>query len=582
MIANLHSATCFLNSFLREWPEHRIVAMDDGDRVEIPLSETNVLKIPLKRASILGRHRYHGRFFVNGIEISFEKMVDAIASLVAARLGTSATQVDQFRTRVFSSRDNIALTIEERGPELRDLGKTPLTFERAEQSLWIGHNFHPTPKSRDEFTNEDMRLYSPELAGRFALEWFMADPEILYRNASRTFGDRSWTDEVAALELGPDAERLRRELSRKGFVAFPMHPWQFNVLAEKSPVADALRSGRLVRLGPSTSKWSATSSLRSLYRESAPCMLKFSMTLKLTNSIRHMLTREVDRGLQLHDVLATETGSRFRAEHPAFHVLAEPAYLCLKDRDGNPLDETLVMERENPFVTGKTEDRIVLATLTQDALADGPNPLGSLLRRTSRDRKASELAKDWFSAFLEVAVKPMFRAQAHYGFLLGAHQQNLILELRDGMPVGAFFRDCQGTGYSEIGFAHFSKDVPSIVRENGNVLTRSAGNALFTYYLVLNSTFNVITALTEATEGDLDEADLLAELRSCIERLRAENPVDPSCLDSLLNDDNLPHKGNFLCAFRGINENTTTDPLAIYTPVPNPLKRISQTRTLPC
>lgn len=179
----------------------------------------------------------------------------------------------------------------------------------------------------------------------------------------------------------------------------------------------------------------------------------------------------------------------------------------------------------------------------------------------------SERAREWFRAYLRVAVRPLIDAQSRFGIAMGAHQQNLVLGFRDGLPDRAYFRDCQGTGYSELGFKNF-REVPSIQRSNGNILTEEMGNYLFSYYLILNSTFNVITAI--AGSGWVSEEELIEVYREMLREMRAANPPDLSCLDYLLSAKSLMHKGNFLCSVQNTNENTIENPLSIYLPVENP------------
>lgn len=333
-----------------------------------------------------------------------------------------------------------------------------------------------------------------------------------------------------------------------------------------------MRDGRIRECDESTKVWHATSSLRSVYREDADFMLKFSISLRLTNSIRHLLFHEVERGQQLHDVLATPTGQRFLREHPSFQMMSEPAFVAFKDEQGLPLSESIVVCRENPFQNTVARNKVVLATLTQDHPFGGLNLIQRLILSSTVEANQSlrTRARLWFDGFLKASVAPILAAHANYGIVLGAHQQNLILDLQNGYPVGSFFRDCQGTGYTELGWSLFAEDVPLLSKGNGNILGEDMGNWLLSYYVILNSTFNVITALSQ--NDWIQEEELLADLKDCLGRLLAKGVRDESCLRYLLYEKKgLMHKGNFLCSFKNMNENTIDDPLAIYTRVPNPL-----------
>jgi len=160
-------------------------------------------------------------------------------------------------------------------------------------------------------------------------------------------------------------------------------------------------------------------------------------------------------------------------------------------------------------------------------------------------------------------------AEGELGLILGAHQQNILLACEGGMPKRAYFRDCHGTGYTAAGVERFVGHVPLLRENNGNFVPELMGHALFSYYLILNTVFNVLAGLS--AEGDASEEELLAELRAFLIALKARPRMNPAFLDFLLKSPVLYHKGNFYCAWRSVNENTTDDPLSLYAKIPNPL-----------
>ncbi len=567
--ATLHSATCFLNSLLRESKHHQFSDSPSFPQITVPIHANAAVILPLRKHSELGRHQYTGTFYLeinqDRTEISFSRLVELLTDFFRAELSADPVSIKQFRSRVFTSLNTIQKALISRGPST---SSSSLHFKDTEQALLIGHNFHPTPKSRDEFDEKDLLNYSPEFAGKLRLDWLMAEPSILYQKKSACFEDREWTEALAREDLA-DTALLDKYLSI-GFTPMPMHPWQLKVLQKNPAIKAHFDTGRLVVIGTSKSDWYPTSSLRSLYNPSAEFMLKFSMSVKLTNSIRHLLPREVDRGLQLADVLATPKGKRFLAENPQFHIITEPASLSLRDLEGNELPETLVVCRLNPFDSVGAQGKAMLATLTQDAVLGGTPLLQALLRTDLQTSSPSEKTKKWFEAYLRTTVKPLLLAQANYGIILGAHQQNLVLHIEDGYPTEAYFRDCQSAGYTERGFENFAPDVSSIHRENGNIVDEKMGSCLFIYYVVLNSTFNVITALTR--DESVSESELLADLRLFLSKILDEGVHDDTYIKALLEQPTLMHKGNFFCSFKNMNENTAHNPLSIYVPVENPLQ----------
>lgn len=552
-LSDHHSATAFLNSLFLEYPDIKI----SESEIHFPLSESWLI-IPLKKRSLLGRHQYQGDFFLSTSDekkqIKFNELINLICDHLSLKLKVNPDQKQAFVRRVLNSANNILQSLAVRENDLKDFFGSRKDFKLCEQTLLLGHAFHPTPKSRTEFTEEDTRKYTPEMKGSFPLEWILLAPELFFQKASPHFKQEDWLKEIFAKDMKSYGEALRN------YIPYPLHPWQKKFILEKEEIKKYIEEKKIIVLGKGNINWFPTSSLRTLYSESLPFMVKFSLNVKLTNSVRHLFLHELERGLQVHEVFSHEKVQKFNHESPQFSIIHEPVFAGIKDKNGNPLQETLIMGRFNPFQEGT--EAVVVAALTEINVFEER----SLINKYQVDSKLS--FKAWFKEFLEVALKPLLMAQANYGILLGSHQQNMILELKENRPYKSYFRDCHGTGYSKLGFENFKEDIPSIHVSNGNVLMGEEAHFLFGYYVIINSTFNVMAALAENSE---EEKELILELREFLLSLKSTGLKDPTFIDYLLYNENLMHKGNFVCSLRNINENTEQSPLSIYTQIKNPL-----------
>lgn len=569
--ACIHSATSFLNSLFREWSYYSIHNNENEVRIDVPICSSCTLEIPLLSYSYLGSHRYQGVFFLrkefSREKISFEDVVDVLLGSLSASFSTQSQNLLAFKRRVLSSLKFLKETLAHRSKTLHLQTRSSLNFCESEQSLILGHNFHPTPKSREQFSESDCRLYSPEYGASFEIDWLFVKRSRVHAHFANTFQQHQWMNDLARSDSSAFQESL--SLLDFGYIAYPMHPWQWRHLSHQPDFQKDLKHRQIVYAGKSSQTWFPTSSLRSLYSSASPYMLKFSLSVKLTNSVRHLLAKEAERGMQLYDVLRSPKGKEFLAAFPNFSIISEPSFLSIKSEDGRLRDETIVVCRENPFRDNRQKNCYVLATLTQAPLLGQPSLICKFVKAVSVSSTYFNTSQIWFQRFLETVVTPLVTAQANFGIILGAHQQNLVLKLKDNLPESAFFRDCQGTGYSELGFDNFADLVPTISRDNGNVVSETMGNHLFTYYLILNSVFSVISALADGSESL--EKKLLHQLRNHLQNILSSGVRDESCLKYILSDRWLMYKGNFLCSFLGINENTTTNPLSIYTPIKNPL-----------
>ncbi|KOG47020.1 hypothetical protein ADK38_45915, partial [Streptomyces varsoviensis] len=72
-----------------------------------------------------------------------------------------------------------------------------------------------------------------------------------------------------------------------------LHPWQAREVRNRPAVAALFDAGLLHDLGPHGEPWHPTSSVRTVHRPGAPAMLKLSLGLRITNSRRENLRKEL-------------------------------------------------------------------------------------------------------------------------------------------------------------------------------------------------------------------------------------------------------------------------------------------------
>lgn len=452
-----------------------------------------------------------------------------------------------FQTRVLDSLSAIQAAPERQGTA--DLWN----FIEAEQALKSGHPFHPNPRSRDEMSDADAKQYAPEQEQRFPIRWLAAKPEVLI--------------------AGPSVEAQFRELATSDFgetdaeyVPIPWHPWQAKLLLQNPVIGSLIDTRALLDLGEGRGTWAATSSMRCIHAWHAPFMIKTSLSLRLTNSVRHLSMREVMRGIHISNLLQSDLGKQIQSEFPTLRILREPGYAALLDpTTGIALDETVVVLRDNPFQDARSPGPVLLAALCE-ASATGMSPLGQLICTLGPNA-----AQRWFERFLDVAIWPLLELRARYGLLFGAHQQNLMVALSEGWPDVAWVRDCQGTGHIDSFHDLLTTACPGIGEGSENVVTAELGDGLVIYYVVVNSVLNTLSTLV--LDGLAEETALLEVWRAFLIRARAKTPGDDTLYTRLLNRPTLTCKGNFSTSSSGINEadGDARGQLATFFDLPNPI-----------
>ncbi|WEH39318.1 IucA/IucC family protein [Streptomyces sp. AM 2-1-1] len=551
-------------SLLRCWARENDLLRPERETLRIPLPASGTaLLVPVLYWSPTGHHRF-GPAALEGAPAGAPAADAVTVAALLCREGdqhAAAELVGRVADSVRHTTD--FLTQRRRTPE-EPPGTDP--FLAAEQSLLHGHPLHPTPKSREGLSESEARLYSPELHGSFPLHWMAVDRGVLAT-------DSAWTPDgrpVSAEELlAPHAAGVRLP---GGTVAMPVHPWQAEELLRRPEVTELLDAGLLHDLGRSGADWHPTSSVRTVYRPGAGVMLKLSLGVRITNSRRENLRKELHRGAEVHRLLSGGLSAEWRRAHPGFDIVRDPAWLAVDTKDGNPVQGLDVVLRNNPF--GPHDDALCIAGLT--ALRPRPwrtamrsrlaETVSRLAERTGRTVGA--VCAEWFLRYLDRVVRPVLWLDATAGVALEAHQQNtLVLLDADGWPVGGRYRDNQGYYFRESHRDALDRRLPGIGAESDTFVSDTVTDERFAYYLGINNVFGLIGAF--GAQRLADERLLLDAFRRFLRSTAAMGSPLPSYL---LETPQLRCKANLLTRLNGMDELVgPVDTQSVYVTLTNPL-----------
>ncbi|MFJ4953582.1 IucA/IucC family protein [Streptomyces sp. NPDC088760] len=458
---------------------------------------------------------------------------------------------------------------------------TPDLFLSAEQALILGHPLHPTPKSREGLTEAEADRYSPELRGSFPLHWLAVAPSLLAT-------DSAWTERGRPV---PARHLIRRLAGAElplpdGYTALPLHPWQAREVHLRASVAALLDSGLLRDLGPLGPPWHPTSSVRTVHRSGAAAMLKLSLALRITNSRRENLRKELHRGVEVHRLLRTGLARQWQAVHPGFDIVRDPAWLAVDDPDGPPVPGLDVVIRHNPFApaddAGCVAGLVSPRPLGEPAAGTPPRhtawPMRSRLAQlvvglaTRTGRPVGAVAAEWFLRYLEQVVRPVLWLDSEAGIALEAHQQNTLLVLDGhGWPAGGRYRDNQGYYFRESRRAELDARLPGIGEHSDTFVPDEVTDERFAYYVAVNNVLGLIGAF--GSQRLADERLLLAAFRRFLTDLvSGPAPLRTSLPGRLLDSPVLRCKANLLTRLHGLDELVgPVDTQSVYVTIANPL-----------
>ncbi len=590
-IAEHATIQSFLNCYLRETGSGEWITEDK--RIEdifchsfqrdtiptylcCPLSAQNVtLYGEVIYKSSTDRHLFGEQFYYqigenkNVIKADYITVIMFLIKEMSINYG-EGTNPDELMLRVIRSCQNIEKFIQGREQDTAELYGFHTTFIEAEQSLLFGHLTHPTPKSRQGILDWKSSMYSPELKGECQLHYFRAHKSIVNEKSLLQDSTTAMIKKELKYDEKVNQEFIEKYCQEDEYSLIPIHPLQAEWLLHQSYVQNWMNQGDLEYIGPVGKCYMATSSLRTLYHPHSKYMLKFSFPVKVTNSMRINKLKELESGPEGKEMLNTKIGEVLE-KFPGFDFICDPAFITINYGMQESGFEVII--RENPFYSENANDATLIAGLVQDAIPGERTRLANIIHRLAdlEDRSCEEVSLEWFRRYMNISLKPMVWMYLRYGVALEAHQQNSVVQLKDGYPVKFYFRDNQGFYFCNSMKSVLDNELAGIGERTGNLYDDYIVDERFRYYLIFNHMFGLINGF--GTAGLIKEEILLSELRSVLESFLPYNREPSTFLSELLEENKLACKANLLTRFFDVDELTNPLEQAIYVKVDNPLVR---------
>ena len=539
--------------------------------LSLPLSLIQAqLFVPLSYVSRVGRHRIAAlpQIFQKGQKLNFSA-VAMVSLLLEELVQQSEGRVDaaSLVERWIQSRDALQQFLNIRAEDFDALVQVEQGFIASEQALILGHSMHPAPKSRTGFVHEDWQKYSPEACGQTQLHYWLVAPEYIAEGTA--------LEQAFSIQLKQEIKWHLSESELETLAAYahykllPLHPWQARYLQSKVWFKSLKAKLKIIDLGEKAWIFSPTTSVRTLASFNAPWMLKPSLSVMITNSIRVNLAKECHRGEMTHRLWHSELGQSILKQCPTLKAVNDPAWIALQ-LDGEIIDETICIVRDQPFIP---EQQVTcIASLCQDHPVEERNRFNALFDQIASQQKLNDkaqIAHDWFKTFLNISLSPLMYVYHRYGMAFESHQQNVLVELKDGWPQWLWLRDNQGFYYIEEFADEILQQFPELHDKAHAVGSKTFVDERFSYYFFGNTLFGIINAI--GATGFVSEQDLLSVLQQHLFDLLKQYP-DSSLIQSLLYQPTLPYKGNLLTRLYELDELIApVENQSVYIQLANPL-----------
>ena len=539
--------------------------------LSLPLSLIQAqLFVPLSYVSRVGRHRIAAlpQIFQKGQKLNFSA-VAMVSLLLEELVQQSEGRVDaaSLVERWIQSRDALQQFLNIRAEDFDALVQLEQGFIESEQALILGHSMHPAPKSRTGFVHEEWQKYSPEACGQTQMHYWLVAPEYIAEGTA--------LEQAFSIQLKQEIKWHLSESELETLAAYahykllPLHPWQARYLQSKVWFKSLKAKLKIIDLGEKAWIFSPTTSVRTLASFNAPWMLKPSLSVMITNSIRVNLAKECHRGEMTHRLWHSELGRDILKQCPTLKAVNDPAWIALQVND-EIIDETICIVRDQPFIP---EQQVTcIASLCQDHPVEERNRFNALFDQIASQQKLNDkaqIAHDWFKTFLNISLRPLMYVYHRYGMAFESHQQNVLVELKDGWPQWLWLRDNQGFYYIEELADEILQQFPELNDKAHAVGSKAFVDERFSYYFFGNTLFGIINAI--GATGFVSEQDLLSVLQQHLFDLLKQYP-ESSLIQSLLYQPTLPYKGNLLTRLYELDELIApVENQSVYIQLANPL-----------
>ncbi|MGW9528714.1 IucA/IucC family protein [Paenibacillus terrae] len=485
-----------------------------------------------------------------------------------------------------------------------------LTYVRSEQSLLIGHPFHPFPKSTEGFADDELPLYSPEMGAAFPLYYFAVHEDNV---------QEEWIGEEHRRDAIDPSVRLHarrqwgEELAR--YHILPMHPWQAEQVLRQSYIQSLIRQRVLIPLGALGPVIYPTSSIRTVWDLKTGNGYKLPLHVRITNLVRdntqEQARRTLDAAKVIHE-LSADWSSHIQSE--SFKVLTETGYsrVCFQPNEEAKRTESPEFTKDAGFSQVTTSDAkydagheyspaatergtatvqeleqlsdqftvlyrpmdlnpestYVLASLLEPLPGEQESRLIGVIRGNDSGKNGERPDPlVWLERYLHISMVPMLRLLAVKGIAFEAHVQNSLLSLQDGWPECYYVRDLEGVSIVREQ-AKAAGWIGSLIAEDSPVLYGAEEPWMRTrYYFFVNHFGALIHAL--AVHEQHSEQEYWRVVRKVLEQLRKQDagsyPRLAAYIQDLLTAPTLPAKANFTSCFQSRGDAPS------FIPIPNPI-----------
>lgn len=359
-------------------------------------------------------------------------------------LGIPATMLPVYLEEISSTLGSAAFKLAK--PPVSAAELATADFQVVEAAMTEGHPCFVANNGRLGFAASQYRQFAPETGQHLRLGWIAVrrDRAGISTSASLDY------DELLREELGDELlARFAAEIAAAGadpeaYALMPVHPWQWDHKLAITFAAE-IATGAIIALSGSDDAYQPQQSIRTFFNATTPRRRYVKTSLSILNmgfmrglSPAYMaVTPAINDWLS--DLLARDEVLRAHG----FSILREVAAVGYHNRRyeaaterRSPYRKMLsALWRESPVASLRPGERLATMAALLHVDNDGRSLAAALIRRSGLTSAV------WLRRYLDAYLVPLVHCLYTYELAFMPHGENVILVLRDDVPVRVLMKD---------------------------------------------------------------------------------------------------------------------------------------------
>ncbi|TCM48064.1 IucA/IucC family siderophore biosynthesis protein [Kribbella sp. VKM Ac-2568] len=319
-------------------------------------------------------------------------------------------------------------------------------FQTIESAMTEGHPCFVANNGRLGFGVTDYRAFAPEAGQPVWLAWLAVRKDRATVSHSETITyEGMLRDELGATVLQRFAERIRAAGAEPaGYHLMPVHPWQWENKTSITFAAD-IAQRHIIYLGTSDDDYRAQQSIRTFFNRSHPERNYVKTALSVLNMgfMRGLSPTYMEKTPAINDWVHGLVENDVVLKRYGFSILREIAavgyhnlYYEAATPKTSPYRKMLsALWRESPVPALDEGERLATMASLLHVDRHGKSLAAALIRSSGL------VPADWLRFYLDAYLVPLLHCFYAYELAFMPHGENLILVLRDGVPVRVIMKD---------------------------------------------------------------------------------------------------------------------------------------------